>query len=75
MQVYWGSGGIAPRILTSELDGCEESASRPGRFTSREGAPGTHLIAGWKLQNLQSSPNNNRAIRWSRMEWWYTKHV
>jgi len=33
-------------FLTSALDGCEWSASRPGRFTVRERAPGTHLI-GW----------------------------
>jgi hypothetical protein len=30
--------------LTSALDGGEWSASRPGRFTPREGAPGTHWI-------------------------------
>jgi len=33
--------------LTSTLDGGEWSASRPGRFTLREGAPGTHWIGGW----------------------------
>jgi hypothetical protein len=33
--------------LTSALDGGEWSASRPGRFTPRERAPGTHLIGGW----------------------------
>jgi hypothetical protein len=32
--------------LTSVLDGGEWSASRPGRFTSRERAPGTHWIGG-----------------------------
>jgi hypothetical protein len=32
MKAYWGSGGIAPR---------------PGRFTPRERAPGTHGIGGW----------------------------
>jgi hypothetical protein len=32
MKAYWGSGGIA---------------SRPGRFTPRERAPGTHWIGGW----------------------------
>jgi hypothetical protein len=35
-------GGIAPRSLTSELDGGEWSASRPGRFT-----PGNHRIVAW----------------------------
>jgi hypothetical protein len=33
--------------LTSALGGGEWSASRPGRFTSRERAPGTHWIGGW----------------------------
>jgi hypothetical protein len=48
MKTYWGSGCIAPRILsTSALDGCERSALRPGRFTPRERVPGTHWIGGW----------------------------
>jgi hypothetical protein len=33
--------------LTSALDGDDWSASRPGRFTPRETAPGTHWIGGW----------------------------
>jgi hypothetical protein len=33
--------------LTSALDGGEWSASRPGRFTPRKRAPGTHWIGGW----------------------------
>jgi hypothetical protein len=33
--------------LTSALDGGEWSALRPGRFTPRERAPGTHWIGGW----------------------------
>jgi hypothetical protein len=33
-------------FLTSALDGGEWSASRPGRFTPRERAPGTHWIGG-----------------------------
>jgi hypothetical protein len=37
---------MAPRILTSALDGGEWSASRPGRFTPRKRAPGTHGIGG-----------------------------
>jgi hypothetical protein len=32
--------------LTSALDGGELSTSRPGRFTPRERAPGTHWIGG-----------------------------
>jgi hypothetical protein len=48
MKAYWGSGGISPPILlTSALDGGEWSASRPGRFTSKERAPGTNWIEGW----------------------------
>jgi hypothetical protein len=44
MKTYWGSGGIAPRILTSALDEGEWSASRSGCFTSTERAPRTHWI-------------------------------
>jgi hypothetical protein len=33
--------------LTSALDGGECLASRPGCFTPRERAPGTHWIGGW----------------------------
>jgi hypothetical protein len=33
--------------MTSALDGGEWSASRPSRFTPREGASGTHCIGGW----------------------------
>jgi hypothetical protein len=33
--------------LISALDGGEWSASRPGRFTPSERAPGTHCIRGW----------------------------
>jgi hypothetical protein len=33
--------------LTSAIDGGEWSASRPGRFTLRGRAPGTHWIGGW----------------------------
>jgi hypothetical protein len=47
MKACWGSGSIAPRILlTSALDGGEWSVSRPGHFTTRERAPGTHRIGG-----------------------------
>jgi len=38
-------GGVNA-FLTSALDGCEWSASRSGRFTPRERAPGTNWIAG-----------------------------
>jgi hypothetical protein len=33
--------------LTSVLGGGEWSDSRPGRFTPRDRAPGTHWIGGW----------------------------
>jgi hypothetical protein len=33
--------------LTSPLEGGEWSASRPGRFTPKEQALGTHWIGGW----------------------------
>jgi hypothetical protein len=42
-------GGVDIQInifLTSALDGGEFSASRPGRFTPGERAPGTHWIRG-----------------------------
>jgi hypothetical protein len=42
-----GSGGIAPPFLTLKLDGDEWSASRPGRFTPGERAPGSDWIGGW----------------------------
>jgi hypothetical protein len=42
-----GSVGIAPPFMTSALDGCEWSASRPGRFTPAEIALGAHWIGGW----------------------------
>jgi hypothetical protein len=34
-------------FLNSTLAGGERSASRPGRYTPGEKAPGTHLIGGW----------------------------
>jgi hypothetical protein len=34
-------------ILTSALDGCEWSASRPGRFNSGERTFSKHWIGGW----------------------------
>jgi hypothetical protein len=42
MKAYWGSVCIAPCILDLGT-----SASRPGRFTPREGVTGAHLIGGW----------------------------
>jgi hypothetical protein len=45
MKTYWEVEVYA--FLTLALDGDEWSASRPGRFTPRERAPGTHWIGGW----------------------------
>jgi hypothetical protein len=38
---------ISTHFLTSALDADELSASRPGRFTPKERASGTHRIGGW----------------------------
>jgi hypothetical protein len=35
----WGSGEIAPEFLTSALDGDEQSATRPCRFTPEKNRP------------------------------------
>jgi hypothetical protein len=42
-----GSGVISSSFLTSVLDGGEESASRPCRFTHGETDPNTLWIGGW----------------------------
>jgi hypothetical protein len=47
MKTYWGSGGIAPRILYLGARWGNWSASRPSRFTARETAPRAHWIRGW----------------------------
>jgi len=49
MKVYRGYRFKAPRIRILDLGigWSRVSASRPGRFTSREGAPGTHWTGGW----------------------------
>jgi hypothetical protein len=41
-----GEWRYAPLFLTSVLGGNESSASRPGRFTPGEGAPGIHWTGG-----------------------------
>jgi hypothetical protein len=46
MKVYWKWRYSSTHSLTSALDGGEWSASRPGRFTPRERAPGTHWLGG-----------------------------
>jgi len=43
MKAYWGTAFLTSAIHVGEY----HSASRPGRFTPRENAPGTHWIGGW----------------------------
>jgi hypothetical protein len=45
--VLWEWRYSSTHSLTSALHGGEWSASRPGRFTPTEIAPGTHWIGGW----------------------------
>jgi hypothetical protein len=47
MKAYGGVDVQIQVFLTSALVGGEWSDSRPGRFTLRERAPGTHWIRGW----------------------------
>jgi hypothetical protein len=45
--VLWEWRYSSTHPLASALDGGEWSASRPGRYTLRERAPGTHWIGDW----------------------------
>jgi hypothetical protein len=47
MKAYWGAEVQLYVFLTSAPYGGEWSASRPGRSTPRERAPGTHWIGDW----------------------------
>jgi hypothetical protein len=47
MKVYEGVKIYLHALSTLALDGGEWSALRPGRFTPRERAPGTHWTEGW----------------------------
>jgi hypothetical protein len=47
MKAYWEWRYSSTHSFTSTLYGGEWSASRPGRFTLSERAPGTHWIGGW----------------------------
>jgi hypothetical protein len=51
----WGSGSIAPSLLTSALDGGQWSASCPCHFTPGEKSSGTNLISLCGLQS-RSTP-------------------
>jgi hypothetical protein len=44
MEAYWGVEVYLHAFLYSALDGGKWSASHPGHFTPREGAPGIHWI-------------------------------
>jgi hypothetical protein len=46
VKTYWGVEVELHALLTSALDGCEWSASRPGHYTPREKASDTHWIGG-----------------------------
>jgi hypothetical protein len=50
MKTYWGVEVQLHAFLTSATDGDEWLASRPGHFTPRERAPGTHRIECWASQ-------------------------
>jgi hypothetical protein len=47
MKQCGGNGFINPHFLDSALARGERSASRPGRFTPGERAPGVRWIGGW----------------------------
>jgi hypothetical protein len=47
MKAYVGLDVQTHVFLTSALVGGEWSVSRPGSFTPREKAPGTHWLGGW----------------------------
>jgi hypothetical protein len=47
MKAYGGVDVYNRFFLTSAIAGVQWSASRPGRFTPLERAPGTRWIGGW----------------------------
>jgi hypothetical protein len=47
MKVYWGVDVQLHTFFDLGTRWGEWSASRPGRLTPRERAPGTHWIGGW----------------------------
>jgi hypothetical protein len=53
---------VSKNIVTSALDGGACSASRPGRFTRGERAPGTHWIGGWVDHRASLDATEKRKI-------------
>jgi hypothetical protein len=47
MKAYWEWRYSSTHSLTSALDGGEWSASRTGRFITKDRASDTHWIGGW----------------------------
>jgi hypothetical protein len=69
MKAYWGEWTYSSmHSLTSALDGGEWSVSRPGRFTHRKRAPGTHWIGGWLGPRASLETVMKRKIPSSRRE-------
>jgi hypothetical protein len=68
MKAYWECRYNSTHSLISALDGGEWSASRPGRFTPRERAPGTHWIGGWVGPRAVLDAVVKRKIHTSRRE-------
>jgi hypothetical protein len=61
MKAYRGVEHSSSQSLTSALDAGEWSDSRPGRFTSRERAPGTHWLGG--LVGPRAGLDSNKRYR------------
>jgi hypothetical protein len=57
-------------FLTLELELCELSASRPGRFTPGEICPGTLSIGGWVGHRVGLDARKKRRITCSCREWY-----
>jgi hypothetical protein len=66
----WGSGGIVPTVLTSELDCGEWLTSRPGRFTPGEKEAGTNFIGGWvgPRAGLDATEKRKKSLPLSEIE-------
>jgi hypothetical protein len=69
MKAYWGVELYSTHSLTSALDGGEWSASRPGRFTPKERAAGTHWIGCWLGPRASLDAVVKRKVPSPRQEW------